>query len=1005
VVTSAGFVAHPETWAGAGKKVGDASSSLAGVTNQLCRVLGDNWGAWGKDDIGEAFGNGADGKPGFGQAADNLLTALAQMVNLLAQTGWGMQVSGAIYVAADVASTIGAQPTQGPWRIPQPATYKLPAVSRELVPSDSPPPMWMDILGLMSSMVVGCQYPDGSFGALGDISAELKAAANGIMTIAETVQRAAGSVTSSNSGLAADTFATHARSTVSGLGWLAWQCKALASSADNLLAQKHAARIQFWASLAFLAVMFAAAQALAIFTFGASEGGFLAAVVGQGLGLRALLIFVLRMVIEGMMFSAGDDVIEQFARMHEHLQDGFSEGQFVKSAGTGALASLVTFGLARGVYLGAGSSQALKTVVTWMENDATASLSARARGVFTRVAVNTVAGTGGNVAAQAAVDQQVDLKGAVGSALSMGIIGEGTEAGTRAAIRYRISRVNADHTGSEDGTAAAGASSSAAPARPISVRAALASTVHDSGSGDTTQLAPQPSPADQSTALTGIEGPATAAVHAAMTSPATGTAADTAGGYRTPVRTVVTADVHAEPVSVTATVGGHGGPLAAEAPAGDHTDAVPGAAPAGARADASAADAGLASAQPPRPAATSVADHPGATGPDSHAAPATYDAVQAGAVGASGREVTTVSGAADPSGASGWRDDAAGIPAAGTQQPASSAGRPDLTGRPDLSGPDLAGRAGDQAVSTGRPGDAPTPDEALPAGLAPAAEVQATPSHLDWADRPNRGIVDVPDPEPAAYDNTETAVSTAMAAFPAETSDMVTLNEDGTATVWLHETTAAHWSHEHMATVAEPTGRVIGLRMSRELPAGNDDPADPEGALLAGLVRKAAAATAPLRTPSDGDLGSTRADAELLAQLTGKTARAIQGGRIAPGLADEVVGGWQRALDEGRPVILSSRDGPAQITDITDGLITVRAPDGSIEHIPAAAARDRLTGDYATVLEPLHPALPRPDPARADANEDAARSGQAAAGTHDGPAEDGQQPSLVAVAPERVQVS
>jgi hypothetical protein len=768
VLTSAGFVAQPETWAGAGNEVGDASSSLAGVTNQLCRVLADNWAAWGKDDIGEAFGNGADGKPGFGPAADNLLTALAQMVNLLAQTGWGMQVSGAIYVAADVASTIGGQPIQGPWRVPQPATYKLPVVSREVIPSDSPPPMWMHILELMSSVVVGCQYPDGSFGALGDISAELKAAANSITTIAQTVQRAAGSVSSSNSGQAADAFAAHARSIVSGLEWLAWQCKALASSADNLLAQKNAARIQFWASLAFLAVMFATAQALAIFTFGASEGGFLAAVVGQGVGLRALLIFVLRMVIEGTIFSAGDDVIEQFARMHEHLQDGFSEGQFFKSAGTGALASLVTFGLVRGVYLGAGSSQALGTVVAWMENDATATLSARARGVFTRVAVNTVAGTGGNVAAQAAVDQQVDLKGAVSAALSMGIIGEGTEAGTRAAIGFRISRANADYGDSEDGTAA-GAPSSTAPARPGSVRAALATTVRDSSTDSTT--------------------PPTA------------------------------------------------------------------------------------------------------------------------------------------------------------------------------------------------------PDETVPAGPGPTAEVQPTPGHLDWADLPNRGIVDVPDPEPAAYNNTEIVVSTSMAAFPAETSHMVTLNDDGTATVWLHETTAAHWSHEHMATVAEPTGRVIGLRMSRDLPAGNDDLADPDGVLLAGLLRKAAAATAPLRTPSDGALGSTRADAELLAQLTGKTARAIRGGRIAPGLADEVVGGWQRALDEGRPVILSTPDGPAQITDIADGVITVRAPDGSIEHIPAAAARDRLTGDYATVHEPLHPALPRPGPSRAD------------------PADDMQQPPLVAVAPERVQVS
>jgi len=93
------------------------AGSLAGVTTRLCDALAGSWGAWGNDQIGEAFCNGADGKPGFGHAADNLLTALTQSVNLLAQAGWAMQVSGVVFTGsdADVASTLGRVPPRRPW--------------------------------------------------------------------------------------------------------------------------------------------------------------------------------------------------------------------------------------------------------------------------------------------------------------------------------------------------------------------------------------------------------------------------------------------------------------------------------------------------------------------------------------------------------------------------------------------------------------------------------------------------------------------------------------------------------------------------------------------------------------------------------------------------------------------------------------------------------------------------------------------------------------------------
>jgi hypothetical protein len=440
VVTAAGFKAQPGTWAAAGHEVADASQSLAAVTSRLCLALAESWGAWGNDNIGESFCNGASGKPGFGRAADNLLTALAQMVNLLEQTGRGLELTGARYAAADTASTLGA-PQPGPLQAPRPAVYKLPTVSRMLVPSDPAPPEWEFLLQLLARMVAGCEYPVGNFGALGVIVTELSTAGNAISGLADTVRRAATSVTSHNAGSATDQFGSFAKNLVSGLEWLAAQCTALSSSTDNLLRQKKAARIEFWASLAFLAVMFAAAQALAFFSFGASEGGFLAAVVGQGVGLRAMLLFALRMVIEGIAFSAGEDAIDQFARIHEGLQHGFNEDEFWVSVGTGAVASLITLGLGSALHAGAGVSGTLATVTGWMEHDASASLAAKAGGVVTRMAVNGLNGTVANIAGQAIFDDgHVNLAQAAEGGFGMAVLGEGTELGNRMMLRSAAAR-------------------------------------------------------------------------------------------------------------------------------------------------------------------------------------------------------------------------------------------------------------------------------------------------------------------------------------------------------------------------------------------------------------------------------------------------------------------------------------------------------------------------------------------------------------------------------------
>jgi hypothetical protein len=484
MVTSAGFTARPGIWRAAGGEVGEASRSLGGVTSRLCQGLAESWGAWGNDNIGEAFCNGADGKPGFGPAADNLLTALAQMVNLLAQTGWALEVSGAGYAAADAASTVGAR-APGPVRVPRPSAYRLPAVSRKLVAGDPPPPDWEFLLQLLARMVAGTEYPTGNFGALGTIVSELTTAGKAISDLADTVQGAAGLVISHNAGSAVDQFGSLAKNLVSGLKWLASQCLALASSADNLLRQKHAARIEFYASLAFLAVMFAAAQAAAFFSFGASEAGFLAAVMGQGAGLRAMLLFVLRMVIEGIVFSAGDDMIDQLARIHEGLQHGINEGELWESAGTGAVASLVTLGLGSALHAGAGISGTLATVAGWTERDAADGLAARARGMATRFAINGLNGTVGNVAGQAIFDDgHINLAQAAQGGFDMAVLGEATESGNRLTERAAAARAAADSGGGL--IASVDVSSAISQARPPEggIQAALNAIMPGSRAGD-----------------------------------------------------------------------------------------------------------------------------------------------------------------------------------------------------------------------------------------------------------------------------------------------------------------------------------------------------------------------------------------------------------------------------------------------------------------------------------------------------------------------------------------
>jgi hypothetical protein len=444
-MATAGYTALADVWSQAGSEViaqagadpGGASGSLAEVTMRLSHALAASWGSWGRDAIGEAFENGQGSQPGFGKAADNLLTAMAQMVNIMASAGWQMQVSGVNYAAAEHASTIGAgKPT--PVNIPEPATYKLPAVSKSLTPTDPPPPEYMYIIGLLESMAGGCQYPDGNFAMLGQVAAALTAASRQVKSLVETLegsQQCFGLVAAAgNAGDAASAFTSYAKNVISGLEWIQQQCVSLASSASNCLAQKHAARITFWASLTFLAVMLAASAAMSWFTFGGSLGVFFGCAEAEAGSLADFLAGVLRAVVEGMAFSAGDDAISQFARMHEGLQGGFDWAQLAEQGGVGAASGLLMIGLGMGMGMGMGMKSVLGGGLTkaFSEDAARKVLGLLEdkgiKGAGARLVFNGLAGTTANVAVQAATDDgHVDLASAVSSGFGMAVIGEGHE--------------------------------------------------------------------------------------------------------------------------------------------------------------------------------------------------------------------------------------------------------------------------------------------------------------------------------------------------------------------------------------------------------------------------------------------------------------------------------------------------------------------------------------------------------------------------------------------------
>jgi hypothetical protein len=423
-VRSSGELAFlADTWISRGHEVIQASDTLAGAVNTLCVSLGEAGACWGKDDIGEQFLNGDGSKPGFGKSRDDVLTALAEMVNLLRYAGAAMIGTGRLFKATEQANTIGAPPPARP-SLPAISKYKLPSVASHLVQSDPPPGEFVQILDLLEKLVAGCEWPDGSMSGLSSMRTALLTAAKAVTAVTSDVEKHCRAVDAESAGEAATQFASFAAKLCGndgGLAFLATACKGLAGSVQILIEQKNAARMQFSLSLAFLLVSFVAAQALAVVTFGGSEAAFAVEAEAEGFALRALLQAVARAVAEGVWYAGGMDLIAQYSQMENGLQKSLNWDEFGKSVAEGAVSGVVMGGLIYGIGLAAASSSVLRNVFELAGSNAATDFASK-------VLINGATGTVGNIVAQAAFDDgHVNFTQAAQFGVGMAIIGAGLD--------------------------------------------------------------------------------------------------------------------------------------------------------------------------------------------------------------------------------------------------------------------------------------------------------------------------------------------------------------------------------------------------------------------------------------------------------------------------------------------------------------------------------------------------------------------------------------------------
>jgi hypothetical protein len=284
------------------------------------------------------------------------------------------------------------------------------------------------MMNLVASVVAGCTWPDGSLAGLGQISSALSGMAAVLGQVIGDVRVASAKVTSPNTGVGAESFAAFSGVVLAALEQLQQACAGLASSVDNLIAQKQAAWIQIAASMVFLVASFFVAQALAAWTLGSSEADFWLLVRTEGMSLRLFIRLLAKGVLEGLWFGAGMDTVGQLSRILTGAQHGFSITELLKAGGEGAVAGLVMTGLSGAARFG-GRTEVGQTLFGLMDGtikDGNPNALDKLAGFGVRVGVNSATGFAGNLASQAVFDDgNVNVTQAGTFAVGMAVMGEG----------------------------------------------------------------------------------------------------------------------------------------------------------------------------------------------------------------------------------------------------------------------------------------------------------------------------------------------------------------------------------------------------------------------------------------------------------------------------------------------------------------------------------------------------------------------------------------------------
>ena len=599
---TADLVAVFDTWRVAGQGFDSASRALGKAADQLCDELTAAGAAWGHDELGRAFFNGGGGKPGFGTSRDEVLPLIGDMVNVLAGSGDALVAARAVYLDAEQANVqLSGGRASGKATVPVPpagGSYRLPPFTGGMVADDRPPAGLEWMMNLVASLVAGCEWPDGSISGLEKISSALSGMATAMGPVIQDVRDASAQVTGSNIGQGQQSFATFSAVVIQALEQLQEACHGLASSVDNLVAQKKAAWIQLIASMVFLVASFFVAQAIAVWTLGGSEAEFFATAEAEGWTLRMFFQLLAKGVLEGLWYGGGMDAVGQVSRIITGAQHGWNWAEFGKAAGEGAVAGAVMSGLSGAARIAGGRAGVVKALFNVMDGKVDdPSAMTKLAGFGARVGFNSATGFAGNVASQAAFDDgNVNWTQAGSFAVGMAVMGEGINLLTPGDRDKGPDPDPPDPRDPPDPPDPPGIARSDAPTAiddartPSRVQAALGTTLHDPSASD--PGGPGVTDSDDKPPPPPPPPPAMRAGHSDDSSPAptpeTGTGSETGQGVSAlagvPLHTAqdltVPAAVHAPGPDAPDSAVAHPAVLASAADLGLRADGTPQAGPA-----------------------------------------------------------------------------------------------------------------------------------------------------------------------------------------------------------------------------------------------------------------------------------------------------------------------------------------------------------------------------------------------------------------------------------------